>query len=429
MSKIAIFRINGPDIVTDQISVTDKGLTVGRTPDNDLPLDNREISRRHVRIFWQDNQFWVEDLNSSNGAWLNDVRLRSPQPLEPGSRIRLGPFLLTLQRVIDALATLPTEDKPAPAPPPAPPAPVQEAKPAEEPKPADEEKKSAKRAKADQKEADEKPAAEKPAEKIAAPTVTADPQTPSIAATIPAEESPGLARGIAPAEKDTFEDAAKKALERAESAAEGLKETLAATLGVGSDQLAVIDKADDRWGKPPGTPPPTGLLEPQRVNGDPFGDPRRRSLWLQYLPEIYQNDDFIPRYLNIIESVITPIIWAIDNLDFYFTPELAPSEWLRWIASWFDILIIPELPIDRQRRIVQQIGWLFLRRGTKGALERLLELYFGVTPEIIEPKDDPCHFIVRLAMSESQVKLPRDTVDRLIVSQKPAFASYTLELT
>jgi len=162
-------------------------------------------------------------------------------------------------------------------------------------------------------------------------------------------------------------------------------------------------------------------------NGYTPGLPSDQSNWLQYLPAIYSDDEFLGRYLLIFESIMAPIVWMIDNFDLYLSPEVAPPTWLRWMASWFDLLLLPELPIERQREITQQIGWLFMRRGTPSGLQRLLELYFDVTPEIIE--DEPCHFVVRLPLSESNVSLSSEVADRLINSQRPAFASYTLEIT
>jgi phage tail-like protein len=156
------------------------------------------------------------------------------------------------------------------------------------------------------------------------------------------------------------------------------------------------------------------------------GVPHDRSNWLKYLPAIYGEDAFLGRYLLIFESLFSPLIWYVDNFDLFLSPEIAPAEWLRWMASWFDLLVLPELPIERQRQIVAQIGWLFMRRGTPAGLDRLLELYFGVRPRIVE--DEPCHFTVYLPLSESNMNFTRDVVDRLIASQKPAFASYTLHI-
>lgn len=157
------------------------------------------------------------------------------------------------------------------------------------------------------------------------------------------------------------------------------------------------------------------------------GIPRDQSTWLQYLPAIYSDDEFLGRYLLIFESMLSPITWIVDNFDLYLSPEIAPQAWLQWMASWFDLLLLPELPDERQREILRQVGWLFLRRGTPAGLQRLLQLYFGVTPEIIE--DEVCHFVVRLPLSESPVELGSEVANRLIASQKPAFASYDLEIT
>ncbi|GAB1420216.1 hypothetical protein MASR2M15_03050 [Anaerolineales bacterium] len=161
------------------------------------------------------------------------------------------------------------------------------------------------------------------------------------------------------------------------------------------------------------------------------GIPSDSSTWMQYLPAVYQEDDFLGRYLLICESVMSPIIWMIDNFDLFLSPEIAPEEWLQWMASWFDLLLIPQLPLERQRRIMKQVGWLFMRRGTPSGLKRMLELYFDVVPDIIE--SEACHFEVILPLSESKVVFEgiekQAIADRIIRSQKPAFASYVLKLT
>ena len=157
------------------------------------------------------------------------------------------------------------------------------------------------------------------------------------------------------------------------------------------------------------------------------GIPHDASTWMTYLPEIYQQDEFIGRFLLIFESMFAPIVWTVDNFDLYLTPDIAPYEWLSWMAGWFDLLLLEELPIERQRQLMEQIGWLFLRRGTRAGLERLLEIYFGISPEIIET--DPCHFVVVLPLSESETGMSREVALRLIESQRPAFASFDLQTT
>ncbi len=174
-------------------------------------------------------------------------------------------------------------------------------------------------------------------------------------------------------------------------------------------------------------PPPAPPAAPEAEARYPRGIPTDRSSYLRYLPAIYADNDFLGRYLLIFESILSPIEWILDNFDMYLDPATAPREWLLWIAGWFDVLLHPDLPIERQRAIVAEIGELFLRRGTRRGLARLLELYFGVEPEI-EDQEKPNHFTVRLKLGRGKAALSRVLAERLIESQKPAHTTYTLEI-
>lgn len=312
------FRLTGPDIERDEITVTRDGLTVGRVPDNDLVLLNTQISRRHMRIMWQGRQFWVEDLDSRNGTWLRDRRLQPhhAEPLNPGDTVRVGPYVFTYVGIQS-----------------------------EPPRPS---------------RLPEESMLQTPPRVFRAPS------------SIP-EES----------------------------------------------QLEEDDEGDDEE-------PPLLQSGPPPADGYPVGVPRDASTWLQYLPGIYGQHDFIGRYLLIFESLLAPVMWLRDNFTMYMDSDSAPDDWLYWIASWFDLLIMPDLPLERLRAILNEAGWLFARRGTRVGLARLLELYFGVEPQIVESDDRP-HFTVRLALGDDRLQT-RALVEQLIESQKPAFAGYTLEL-
>ena len=67
--------------------------TLGRHPSSDLPFDpekDTDVSTRHAAVFRQGPGYVVRDLGSTNGTWVNGVRVRGDQALEPGDRIRLG---------------------------------------------------------------------------------------------------------------------------------------------------------------------------------------------------------------------------------------------------------------------------------------------------------------------------------------------------
>lgn len=64
-------------------------LTVGRRG-CDLAPNDHTLSRRHFAIEHRDGGWWVEDLQSTSGTWLDDHSVRRPTPLATGSRIRAG---------------------------------------------------------------------------------------------------------------------------------------------------------------------------------------------------------------------------------------------------------------------------------------------------------------------------------------------------
>jgi hypothetical protein len=65
-------------------------ITIGRGEECDLVLDEREVSRQHIRIYKQDSQFYVEDLNSKNGTWLNGNQITGTRQLSDGDEIHLA---------------------------------------------------------------------------------------------------------------------------------------------------------------------------------------------------------------------------------------------------------------------------------------------------------------------------------------------------
>ncbi len=67
--------------------LTQRITTIGREPINDIVLDDAEISRRHARILYEDGRFIIEDLNSTNGTFVNGERLTRPTPLFSGATL------------------------------------------------------------------------------------------------------------------------------------------------------------------------------------------------------------------------------------------------------------------------------------------------------------------------------------------------------
>ncbi len=152
---------------------------------------------------------------------------------------------------------------------------------------------------------------------------------------------------------------------------------------------------------------------------------RSRRL-LSYLPSIYHTE-FMSRFLGIFETILTPIEWNIDNFDLFLDPGTAPADFLTWLAEWFDITFDPSWTEAQQRQLLREAHLIYARRGTRWALSRVLEIYTGHRPEIIDDDDalEPYTFSITLPVQAAQ--LGRDLIEHLIDAHKPTHTMYTLE--
>jgi hypothetical protein len=66
------------------------GVSLGRSADVDIRLDDRYASGFHARVFNRSGNYFVEDLNSTNGTLLNSRELHGEAELNPGDVIRIG---------------------------------------------------------------------------------------------------------------------------------------------------------------------------------------------------------------------------------------------------------------------------------------------------------------------------------------------------
>jgi len=70
---------------------------IGRGAANVLPLSDPFASTRHAMILWRENLWWLEDLGSHNGTFLNDERITCPSPLTSGDHVRIGETILRFE--------------------------------------------------------------------------------------------------------------------------------------------------------------------------------------------------------------------------------------------------------------------------------------------------------------------------------------------
>jgi pSer/pThr/pTyr-binding forkhead associated (FHA) protein len=70
--------------------LTDRELLIGRDSSSGFSISDTQVSSRHCRVFVKDGIFMLEDLESTNGTYLNRKRIKHEMSLNYGDRIVLG---------------------------------------------------------------------------------------------------------------------------------------------------------------------------------------------------------------------------------------------------------------------------------------------------------------------------------------------------
>jgi phage tail-like protein len=181
--------------------------------------------------------------------------------------------------------------------------------------------------------------------------------------------------------------------------------------------------------------------------GKPKETPVRVSRLLDYLPSVFREDPMMGRFLLIFEDILNPVENTVDNLALYFDPLLTPESLLPWLASWVDLAMDPDWPVERRRELIKSAAELYRWRGTRRGLSEYLRIYTGKEPQIIEfvpgmildgksrlgvntvlgSSGTGHHFTVIMEVQDVSYVNQR-TIRSIIDSQKPAHTVYTLEV-
>lgn len=177
--------------------------------------------------------------------------------------------------------------------------------------------------------------------------------------------------------------------------------------------------------------PPSVTSPPTPPSGEiplPPGLEIQSRRLMQFLPGIYHTD-FTSRLLGIFEAILTPIEWTIDNFDLYLSPDTAPLAFLDWLAGWFRLTFDSTWSEPKRRQLIREAHLIFARRGTRWALSRILEIYTGYTPKIIDTDPSLEPFTFRVILPGEAAQYDRALLEQLIDAHKPAHTMYTLEFT
>jgi len=98
MAKLSLMFENK---LVKEVPVGGRPVGIGRSPDNDLPVDNLAVSNYHARVYFEAGRLVVEDLDSLNGTFVNDLRVERAT-LHDGDRIHIGKHHIKVDATGDA---------------------------------------------------------------------------------------------------------------------------------------------------------------------------------------------------------------------------------------------------------------------------------------------------------------------------------------
>ena len=86
MAMLQLFKGSGPG---EELPLKGDRVILGRHPDCDVVLDAAAVSRQHAQILEENGQYYVEDLHSRNGTFVNGRLIQGRQVLEDGDRLKI----------------------------------------------------------------------------------------------------------------------------------------------------------------------------------------------------------------------------------------------------------------------------------------------------------------------------------------------------
>lgn len=96
--KISLDSSAQPSLLMSLTFGNKQELTIGRAANNDIKLDGLQISNRHARLLQAGTNIVIEDLNSTNGVYVNGNRI-SRQGVFPNDHIQIGSFLIQIDQI------------------------------------------------------------------------------------------------------------------------------------------------------------------------------------------------------------------------------------------------------------------------------------------------------------------------------------------
>ncbi|QDS33050.1 phage tail protein [Brevibacillus brevis] len=175
-----------------------------------------------------------------------------------------------------------------------------------------------------------------------------------------------------------------------------------------------------------------------------------RDTFLRYLPAVYQSEpasaDFLERFLSLFGTFYWELEEQIDTISRMFDPDTTPGEFVPWLASWLGMGKEEHWTEAQRRELIRRAPELYAERGTRTGLEKMVELYTGERPMIVEyfqirdmkaiPElhelisslymDHPYQFCLIVSQECAKTEREQSVLQKILEDQKPAFTEAKL---
>jgi phage tail-like protein len=114
-----------------------------------------------------------------------------------------------------------------------------------------------------------------------------------------------------------------------------------------------------------------------------------RESYIKWLPAIYQRSDatgrnYVRDVLWIIQHLFGSIEAMLDTIHLYFDSYETPEQFLPWLAAWSAMILEPDWPLAKKRRLIKKAMELYRLRGTVRGLKLFISLFTGFEPHLAE---------------------------------------------
>ncbi|NQS75351.1 MAG: FHA domain-containing protein [Peptococcaceae bacterium] len=98
MGRLVVISSSLGDLDCGQTFSIDKDIIIGRGEHSNVTIKDTFASNQHAQIFVKQGQYWLEDMGSTNGTFVNEVPVKEPVVLADGDRLRVGNVIFQFVR-------------------------------------------------------------------------------------------------------------------------------------------------------------------------------------------------------------------------------------------------------------------------------------------------------------------------------------------